>query len=539
VSQERWDVVLRYLTGPLARQPDQVCRGPVIRMGANPGPGGVKLAGYRGLDGRHAVITAYDGGSVAVAPVGNAQIRIAPHPNIDWEEVQVIAGPTYLSEGCAVHLGAATRGITFTFVEARRLGVWEERRILSESSQAAPEVQPTDIEELSTRGGIPTWFIGGVLMIGMVTVAAVLGSLYQYFVPDVAELGPIAEGREYYGFVSMETPVDSKLRDGLQQPFEDFVMRYNAEAAKSPALANKPHKWDQVLFDQVTRSFELHAKGWLFFEKLEQVADEYSDVVRALRKAGMPEVLAAVPYQESRYDADIQSPVCGKGYWQFMPETAKRMGLEVQDCRFKGSNTVWSPTNLAPPLNVRKRAQYVKYDPESDSASCRIKSCAVDERTDLRLATQAAIELFKETWADRDLQESGALVQLTITAHNTGYDDSPYAGRKKKTNVLPAYLQYLEDTSQNSGPAFLGETITCKTANFENKSCGGYFVGETQHYAYNIIAQHFLAVCYYGLNHGEDSAFEDWKRYVRGDGYCSRTANKLPTSEEVRKRIGQ
>ena len=37
-------------------QGDVVCRGPVIRMGANPGPGGLQLQGYRGLDDRQAVI---------------------------------------------------------------------------------------------------------------------------------------------------------------------------------------------------------------------------------------------------------------------------------------------------------------------------------------------------------------------------------------------------------------------------------------------------------------------------------------------------
>ena len=62
MGQERWDIVLRFLDGPMAAQGDETCRGPVVRIGSNPGPGGLKLTGYRGLDDRQAVITAYDGG---------------------------------------------------------------------------------------------------------------------------------------------------------------------------------------------------------------------------------------------------------------------------------------------------------------------------------------------------------------------------------------------------------------------------------------------------------------------------------------------
>ena len=40
---------------------------PVVRIGSNPGPGGLRLEGYRGLDDRQAVISAYDGGTVAIA----------------------------------------------------------------------------------------------------------------------------------------------------------------------------------------------------------------------------------------------------------------------------------------------------------------------------------------------------------------------------------------------------------------------------------------------------------------------------------------
>jgi hypothetical protein len=537
MSQERWDVVLRYLDGPLAMQPEHVYRGPVVRLGANPGPGGVALQGYRGLNGRHAVITAYDGGSVAIDAVGSAQVRVAPHANVDWADVDVLVGAVYLNDGDTIHLGAPGRGITFGFVRAQRLGVWEERRILSDAAQATPEVQPTNIQELSTQGGVPTWFIGGIVLVGLLTAVAVLVSIVRVYTRDIAGLGPVDEGREYYDMVPMTTEVNSDLRDGLQQPFKDFIMAYNAEMAGRPEIRNRPAKWDQKLLDQVTRTYQLAASGWRFWKRLEEVESDYAEVVRALQKSGMPEVFAAVPYQESRYRAEISSPVCAQGYWQFMPEVAHRYGLVVRDCAFRGSNVLWSPTELAPPNNVRKRAQYVAYDEAKDESSCRIKSCAVDERSDLVLSTEAAIKSLREAYEDPDLAESGAVVQLAIASHNCGYDDSRFQnGRTKRSNILPAYRKYLSDKSLNQGPYFLGDTLTCTESNFKNDFCGGYIPGESQHYTPGVIAIHFLAVCYYGANYGNEVAFRDWKRYVRGDGYCTQTA--VPDRETVRGKLG-
>jgi hypothetical protein len=535
MSQERWDVVVQYLDGVMAKQPPQVYRGPVVRIGSNAGPGGVSLKGCRGLNDRHAVVTAYDGGSVAIAPVGNAQVRVAPHGNVEWAEIDVLVGPVYLSDGAAVHLGAPGRGVTFQFIEARRLGVWSDERILSDSAQADPELQPTNIQELSTQGGIPTWFIGGIVLMGLVTTVGVLASVIRFHKREIAGLGPVAEGREYYDFVDPSTPIASELREGLQQPFEDFVMAPNAEVAQQRDLRSAPEKWDTKLFDQVSRSYEVHAKAWLFWQRLEQIEPHYATVVKKLRAAGLPEVFAAVPYQESRYRDDVQSPVCARGWWQFQPETAHRFGLDVRDCHFAGSTAVWSPTEMTPPMGTRKNAQYVSYDKATDTSTCRIKSCDRDERTDLVLATDAAIKALAEAYHDPDIAASGAAVQLTITSHSCGYDDSRF-GVARKTNVLPAYRAYLQERSLNRGPYFIGDSLTCSGVNFVNDACGSHLLGESQHYAYNIIAQHLLAVCYFGLNYGTDAAFKDWKRYTRGDGYCTRTA--VPERKTVRDKLG-
>ena len=172
-SQERWDVVLRVLSGPLELEGDIVCRGPVVRMGARPGPGGLNLKDYRGLDDRQAVISAYDGATVSLAPVGTNQVRMAPHPNVDWNELQPLRNPAYLTDGCAFHLGPPGRGVTIQFIEARRLGVWEQNRILSDAAAGSPEVQPSDVRELRTNKGIPACFLGGLMFIAMCIAVSV------------------------------------------------------------------------------------------------------------------------------------------------------------------------------------------------------------------------------------------------------------------------------------------------------------------------------------------------------------------------------
>ncbi len=545
MSQERWDVVLRFLKGPLSYQEDMVCRGPVVRMGASPGPGGLRLDGYRGLDDRQAVITAYDGGTVAIAPVGTNQVRVAPHENVDWEELQTLRGPVYLSPGEVFHLGPPNRGCTAMFVEARRLGVWEQQRLLSDAAQVDPDVQPSRVEALDTQRGVPRWFIPAVvvsmLSIGVGLVIIIMSTLGR----KPIDLGPVDEGRAYYARVDLnEVDLDPALMEGLDQPFHDFVMKPNADHAKWKKL-EQPSQWDPVFLDYVTRSVTVHAKAFAFWERLEVVVDDYDYVVSALRKADMPEVLAAIPYQESRYDGDAGSPVCAKGYWQFMPETAYRAGLDVRNCTMDGTDVPYSPTQSVPVKNVLKNAVYVQRT--GDQVRCRIKKCEVDERRQLSPSTRAAIGLLGEAWKDKDIRASGAAVQITILSHNAGYDDQRYDDKKRRrpTNLLPAYLAHVDKVNKGEhDPLFYGKNITCTGKEYEdivlkgNDTCGGFVPNQSQHYAYSIVAQHILAVCYYARNHSDRDAFKPWKRiYDRGSGYCQ--ALNVPSQQVIRSRLGK
>jgi len=97
--------------------------------------------------------------------------------------------------------------------------------------------------------------------------------------------------------------------------------------------------------------------------------------------------------------------------------------------------------------------------------------------------------------------------------------------------VLPALQAYVKKNGFDQAPYFYGNNILCKDHTMRER-CGGAFMAETQHYTYNIVAQHLLAVCYYASNYGEDAAFSPWVKYTMDDGYCK--AFNVPSKAEVK-----
>ncbi|MEQ1570097.1 MAG: transglycosylase SLT domain-containing protein [Myxococcota bacterium] len=544
-QQERWDVALKVLQGPLAGLGEQVLRGPVVRLGADPGPGGLKLAGYRGLDVRQCVITAYSGGSASVAPVGTNQVRMAPHPNVNWSEIDPMVGPEFLSPGCALHLGPIGRGATIEYVGSRRLGEWQSGQLASERVDVptgargdVPAAYDARRVGRISSSSAPFWFLGGSFMVTLMStgciVTLVVWALFLY--RPVAPIGPEDAGYEFYESVTLDAEESrdyAHLLEGMEQPYFKFVMEPNITAANAGAKGwEEPSQWDQRLLKYVTASADAHAKSWLFFRRLDAVSVEYAKVVLAMREAGLPEVFAAIPYQESRYNAQITSEVCAEGYWQFMPEVAHRLskqGLDfrVADCKFVGTSGLsWTPSDPAPPPGVRQNAAYM------GDGRCLIKSCNVDDRKDLGKSTKAAVYTLKEAWRDPVIALSGAAVQLTITSHNSGLDDGRFGKQyAKKSNVKPAFQAFVKKNGPDVGRSFVGQNIRCGTAKDEGY-CNASYPAETQHYAYTILAQHFLAVCYYAKNYGEQAAFTPWRFYAGSDGYCD--AFRIPTRTEVR-----
>jgi len=537
---------------------EQTFRGPVVRIGADPGPGGFKLAGYRGLDKRHAVISAYDQGSATVAPVGSNQVRMAPHQHVTWKDIDPMSGPEYLSDGCALHFGPVNRGCTIEFVECRKLGVWQQGGLASEVAGASvasmdalgkkagipmavgqPGAPPASFDARKSAtisaSTVPIWFVGCLFMMAMASVTLIMIAVLIN-VRTVDKLGPVAEGDDMYDYASLnDIEIDENLLEGLQQGFLDFIMKPNADAAGRKKLENPEH-WDDQFYQYVAASVQQHVGAWAVFRRLDAIVDDYALVTSEMREANLPDVMAAIPYQESRYRPDLTSRACAAGYWQFMPEVAYRVGrdsdvtFKVKDCKIKGVDQTREPTSTAsPPI---KQRIYLDITQGIEKMKCRIKSCRVDHRRDLEKSTQAAAYALRETWDDGDLADSGANVQITILSHNAGYDDSRF-GQRRKTNLKPAYKTWRKNAEQDEYQNFYGENIKCDTPHEGGglARCGGKLPAETQHYAYTIIAQHLVAVCYYGLNYSDKKEFKAWANYTKGSGYC--TSLNVPTSQEV------
>lgn len=560
MSSERYDVVLKALNGPLAAMGEQKFQGPLVRVGTNPGPGGMALTGYRGIDARQAVITAYGEGEATVGPVGTNQVRLAPHPHVNWKDIDPLNGPEYLNSGAAIHLGPVGRGCTIQFVRVEKLGVWTAGRVGSatENVQAVEVSAPVAAKKAAPRRSVariaaatlPIWFVGCMGLLVAVTAAVLIVVGWQVGRTEREVLGPIVEGEEYYKEVDPEkSTMDEQTLKGLNEAFRRFHAQPSADRAQAAGMSRTGHitdpdRWDDRYFKYVAASVEKHVESKNFFRRLDVVREEYAEVLAAVRRAGLPEAIAAVPYTESRYRPDLQSPVCAKGYWQFMPEVARRVevkgGLEfrVRDCeitRPNGSTFAWTPKRLTPPRT--KDSVYID-QAVTDALSperCLIApsgGCRVDDRGDLDRSTEAAIYTLKEAWEDDTLAASGTAVAATILSHNGGYDDLRF-GLKKSFNVLPAFKAWSKGKDEDQHHLFYGANIKCKKSHGNPNFCGSKLFPETQHYAYNILAQHVLAVCYYGKNYADtEEQFRSWDSLLTDTGYCSDFG--IPTAKQVK-----
>jgi hypothetical protein len=498
-------------------------------MGANPGTDGypLRLDGYRGLDSRHAVISAHDGVRVSITPVGTNQVRLAPHVNVDWSEIQTLRAPAYLSPGSVFHLGAPGRGATVEFIECRRLGIWSQRQIISEASQVDSDKLPVHIGKVDTSRGVPRWLLPALLIVSMFTAVGLVIPLIDSWRRDRIPIRPVEDGIESYNKATIEevNTIEETLLTGMEGAFDAFVVAPNARAAQWEELHSTSRR-DDIFFKYVVFSMKQHGSARNFWARLSEIHDDYAYVVEQLVEAELPTVFAAIPYRESGYRSRITSPVCAEGWWQFMPETGRRVGLEISDCKLRTGT--WSPTKDFVPRGVLKRAEYVSYNAETGRATCLLKKgCVVDERQDLARSTDGAINLLREAWAHPTTQESGAAVQITILSHNAGFDDSAHDGGKPRSlNMLTAYGRHLQRVKQERAPDFYGANILCDPSKYDphiaqyySTTCGGFIPNQTQHYGYSIVAQHLLAVCFYAKHFPSDFP-KSWQDYWFGDGYC-------------------
>jgi len=521
--QQRWDIEVQFRSRSMPTHKPFIYKGPQISIGSNPGVGGMQLPNPA-IAPIHARIECYVGHQVMIHPIQHNEVRVATHENEDWSRIDPIYKPVPLMPGVAVYIGPIGHGVLFIFLQAKTFA-WKAdalSSVVGEDEQIDISLAHNTKAKNIRISKYPPWFYP--TLFGMVTITTIVMvvQVLKIFQPAPPILGPKFEGYNHEEIVDVDAPVEPSVLAGLQAPFEDFVMRVNADkmedvGVRISGLSNNPKLWDQRLFNAVANQVKKSSSWGGFWKRLDVVKEDYAVVVDALREAELPEVLAGIPFQETQYNAIRVSAVCAAGIWQFMPETGHRMGLKVKDCKMGLTGKLWSPTELSPPYSVKRDAEYVTVNANGEP-SCRIGSyskgsyCRVDDRVDTEASTLAAMKLMKETFDDPELSASGSVVQATILAHNAGYDDSKYLGKVKRSNVLPAYQRYVK--KKNHGAHFYGDNL-CHT---DEPNCKSYLPEETQHYGYRVIAYHILAVCYYSKNYPNHKVFGKWKPYR--EGYC-------------------
>jgi hypothetical protein len=527
-GSESWFIQVEVLGGALESQLPVWYKGPVIRIGQEPGPDGIILKNFRGIAAHHATITAYDGNTVQITSIGSHVVRVAGHINEDWEHVQAINGNVYLNDRDVIHLGSLNRGCRLRFITCKPLE-WRESRLIAVNENQGDDLVYNDFKpiQVDTLKGMPKWFIPFALFSALILASGIIAQFISLKNDPISAFGPKFDGYDHYQVINIEKPLERVALEGYREPFRAFVMAPNAEQANITNLADNFDYWDAKFYQATINTLQIISNSRGFWEDLERAKTNYATVVNTLRQLDLPTVFAAIPYQETRYNPRLTSYVCAGGIWQFMPETAKRQKLLVEGCKLKGVSKLWKPTGLAPPRSVLKESPYILKTSEK-SYACKIVKCETDERYDVELSTNAAGHLLEDTWLDSEIAASGSAVQMTILAHNAGYDDSLYLGVEKGSNVLPAYRRYLKRSKKEDGINFYGDSIKCDSSKVDphnpattNQFCGSVLANQTQHYGYKVVAQHLLAVCYYAKNYGNDPAFREWKPYVADGGYCN------------------
>jgi hypothetical protein len=283
------------------------------------------------------------------------------------------------------------------------------------------------------------------------------------------------EGADYYVPAAVEdlhTPHTFEYED-FQQGFGVFVMIPDVDASGRKELGD-PDNWDEPLYARTVDAMRQMIHSKTVFRRMEALRDDYASVVHALRDAGLPDVFAAVPYAESRYERFHHSARGEIGPWAFAAADAHRFGLV-------------NPTDLAQ-------------------------------------STAAGVAYLREPMDDDELKASGGVVQLAIASVNA-------------RNVKASFHDWAATHLSEDWPGFYGAAITCPDEpDADGKRIDGYcgdspLHSSTQRYVAPVVAFHLLAVCYYGQNHADMPDFAAWAKYAGNDGYCN--AFVVPKPDEL------
>lgn len=203
-----------------------------------------------------------------------------------------------------------------------------------------------------------------------------------------------------------------------------------------------------------------------------------ADLRKRLLASGLPEVFVGIPYIESGWSTDAQSPSCAGGPWQFLPEVGVELGLRVEQCRIGSGEGSWlfTPTDRLPPDRSDR--------PYLGGGGCRISGCVIDERRDLAKATEAALDYLATLYQDPAFPAADRAI-YAITAYNAGPG---------------GVARWVE----RGGDDPLAWMPSCADG---RKACSGRLSSEGAWYAPRVVAAAALASCT-----ARDPYLADWGR---------------------------
>ncbi|MEQ1566637.1 MAG: hypothetical protein ABMA64_13430 [Myxococcota bacterium] len=153
----------------------------------------------------------------------------------------------------------------------------------------------------------------------------------------------------YATYDRVETPATPELQRLVEQALPSLGIREPAAAAPVAALV------------------QAHARSWVFWSTALRGRPERTRILSELRRVGLPDVFAMIPYGATAYDPEALGPHGERGLWLLPPDVP---GLRVEGCRYV----------------------------EGERGERWVDHCTVDERTDPGRSTSAALARLRVVW---------------------------------------------------------------------------------------------------------------------------------------------
>jgi membrane-bound lytic murein transglycosylase D len=128
---------------------------------------------------------------------------------------------------------------------------------------------------------------------------------------------------------------------GYVRPARDVVVTGRSRVVERGRIGTGGDLWQRVRLGMqldlqantsIDATLERFRRDPRYLERLSQRASPYlPTIVAEIERRGFPMELALLPHVESRYDPAATSPKAAAGIWQFMPYTAREMGLRLDE----------------------------------------------------------------------------------------------------------------------------------------------------------------------------------------------------------------